>query len=142
MKVIILAGGSGTRLWPLSRERYPKQFVKLPGAKRSLFQESFCRGLLLAGPSDIYVVTNLDYKFLIMGQVEELGCDYGEDRILVEPEAKNTLPAVCAGVWEITKTGGDVAVVFPSVQLIRAGGHFTGLVRSAAALPDSHIVPG
>ncbi len=140
MKVIILAGGSGTRLWPLSRERYPKQFVKLPGAKQSLFQESFQRGLLLAGPSDIYVVTNREYKFLIMGQVEELGCEYGEDHILVEPEAKNTLPAVCAGVWEIAKTGGGIAAVFPSDQLIRDGGEFAGLVRTAAALTDSHIV--
>jgi mannose-1-phosphate guanylyltransferase/mannose-6-phosphate isomerase len=132
MKVIILAGGSGTRLWPLSRERYPKQFVKLPGAQRSLFQESFKRSLLLAEPSEIYVVTNADYKFLIMGQVEELGCSYNEDHIVVEPEAKNTLPAICAGVYEITKTGDDTVAVFPSDHLIRDAGAFAALVRAAS----------
>ena len=58
MKVIILAGGSGTRLWPLSRGRYLKQFIKLHGKTKSLFQETFERSLLLTDVNDIYVVTN------------------------------------------------------------------------------------
>ena len=62
MKIIILAGGSGTRLWPLSRERYPKQFIKLQGKKESLFQETFKRSLLLSNIDDILVVTNEKYK--------------------------------------------------------------------------------
>ncbi len=140
MKVIILAGGSGTRLWPLSRERYPKQFVKLPGARRSLFQESFSRSLLLTGPSDIYVVTNAAYKFLIMGQVEELECGYDEDHILIEPEARNTLPAICAGVGEITKKGDDCVAVFPSDHLIRDDAAFAALVKASEKLTKSHIV--
>lgn len=70
MKVIILAGGSGTRLWPLSRGRYPKQFIKLQGNKPSLFQEAFNRSMLLADVDDIYVVTNEKYKFLVMGADE------------------------------------------------------------------------
>ena len=90
MKTIILAGGSGTRLWPLSRERYPKQFIKLQGKEESLFQETFKRSLLLSNIDDIYVVTNEKYKFLVMGAVEELGYTYNEENILVEPEAKNT----------------------------------------------------
>lgn len=103
MKVIILAGGSGTRLWPLSRDRYPKQFIKLQGRKESLFQETFNRSLLLANIDDIYVVTNERYKFLVMGAVDELGYEYCEDNILVEPEPKNTLPAIYAGINEIIK---------------------------------------
>ena len=98
MKVIILAGGSGTRLWPLSRDRYPKQFIKLKGDQPSLFQETFTRSLLIADIDDIYVVTNEKYKFLVMGAVEEMGYDYKESNILSEPEAKNTLPAIYAGV--------------------------------------------
>jgi mannose-1-phosphate guanylyltransferase/mannose-6-phosphate isomerase len=82
MKTIILAGGSGTRLWPLSRERYPKQFIKLQGKEESLFQETFKRSLLLSNIDDIYVVTNEKYKFLVMGAVEELG--YTQCRFLKE----------------------------------------------------------
>ena len=63
MKILILAGGSGTRLWPLSRERYPKQFIKLQGKQESLFQETFKRSILLSNINDIYVVTNEKYKF-------------------------------------------------------------------------------
>ncbi|HBA02507.1 MAG TPA: mannose-1-phosphate guanylyltransferase/mannose-6-phosphate isomerase, partial [Clostridium sp.] len=73
MKVIILAGGSGSRLWPLSRDRYPKQFIKLQGDSSSLFQDTFKRSLLLVNLDEIYVVTNEKYKFLVMGAVEELG---------------------------------------------------------------------
>ena len=62
MKIIILAGGSGTRLWPLSRERYPKQFFKLLAKNESLFQETVKRSLLLTNIDEIYVVTNDKYK--------------------------------------------------------------------------------
>ena len=82
MKVIILAGGSGTRLWPLSRDRYPKQFIRLQSNRPSLFQETFNRSLLLADVNEIYVVTNEKYKFLVMGAVEELGYEYRESNIL------------------------------------------------------------
>ena len=65
MKVVILAGGSGTRLWPLSRERYPKQFVKLNEGGTSLFQHAFQRSLLVADIADVYVVTNEKHKYLL-----------------------------------------------------------------------------
>lgn len=65
MKSIILAGGSGTRLWPLSRENYPKQFVKIEGEKQSLFQETYLRCLLISNSDEIHVVSNYKYQFLI-----------------------------------------------------------------------------
>ena len=110
MKTIILAGGSGSRLWPLSRERYPKQFIKFQGKNESLFQETFKRSLLISDLIDIYIVTNEKYKFLVIGAIEELGYNYSESNILVEPEAKNTLPAIYAGVKEIVKKGHDTIV--------------------------------
>lgn len=140
MKVIILAGGSGTRLWPLSRDRYPKQFIKLQGKKESLFQETFERSLLLADVNDIYVVTNEKYKFLVMGEVEELGHEYNEGNILVEPEAKNTLPAIYAGVHEVLKKGHDSVVVFPSDHMISKSKEFTELIKASVGLTSDSLI--
>jgi len=140
VKVIILAGGSGTRLWPLSRDRYPKQFIKLQGRKESLFQETFNRSLLLANIDDIYVVTNERYKFLVMGAVDELGYEYCEDNILVEPEPKNTLPAIYAGINEIIKKGNDTVVVFPSDHMINKNKDFANLIKESEPLTKDSLV--
>lgn len=140
MKTIILAGGSGTRLWPLSRERYPKQFIKLQGKEESLFQDTFKRSLLLSSIDDIYVVTNKKYKFLVMGAVEELGYSYNEENILVEPEAKNTLPAIYAGVNEIIKKDHDSIVVFPSDHMIVKGEVFAAIIKESEALTKDSII--
>lgn len=140
MKIIILAGGSGTRLWPLSRERYPKQFIKFQGKEESLFQETFKRSLLLSDIDDIYVVTNEKYKFLVMGAIEELRFTYKEDNILVEPEAKNTLPAIYAGVSEILKKGHDSIVVFPSDHIITKNEEFVSIIKDSETLTKDSII--
>lgn len=140
VKVIILAGGSGTRLWPLSRDRFPKQFIKLQDDKPSLFQSTFTRSLLLAKPEDIYIVTNEKYKFLCMGAIEELGTVFDESNILVEPEAKNTLPAIYAGVHEIAGRGRDTVVVFPSDHLIARPQEFADIIRNSAELAKDSLI--
>ena len=143
MKVIILAGGSGSRLWPLSRERFPKQFIKLQGREFSLFQETFNRSTLLAGLNDIYVVTNKDYKFLALGEAEDLGYKFPEENMLVEPEAKNTLPAIFAGVNEILNRGespSESIVVFPSDHLIEKSVEFTKIIKYAEYLTGDSLV--
>ncbi len=140
MKVIILAGGTGTRLWPLSRGRFPKQFVKFQEAGPSLFQQTFIRSLLIAEPSNVYVVTNEKYKFLVMGAVEELGHTYPESNILVEPEARNTLPAIYAGVYESTKHGHSTIVVFPSDHLIADDNRFVDLILASIDLAAHQLV--
>lgn len=140
MKIIILAGGSGTRLWPLSRDRYPKQFIKLLDHSESLFQETFLRSLRLADIDDIYVVTNASYKFLVMGEIEELGYMYREDHIIVEPVSKNTLPAIYAGVHEVMKQGHATIVVFPSDHMIKHNQAFADIIQASEGLADEYIL--
>ncbi|MBU4221445.1 MAG: mannose-1-phosphate guanylyltransferase/mannose-6-phosphate isomerase [Euryarchaeota archaeon] len=117
IRSIILAGGSGTRLWPLSREQYPKQFLKL--GKTSLFQDTLERCLLLSDIKETFVVTNESQKFFVSGQIKELGHDIPAENILIEPTGKNTLPAICFGMKEIEKRyGSSIVGVFPSDHIL------------------------
>ena len=96
---IILAGGSGTRLWPLSRRLYPKQFIAFDAfGGRSLFQMSVLRALHTSQSEHLIVVTSADYKFHCMTQIEELGIHIDESQILTEPSARNTLGAITYGM--------------------------------------------
>ena len=140
MKAIILAGGSGTRLWPLSRNYYPKQFLKLKNMDKSIFQLTFVRCVKLAGLSEIYIVTNNNYKFLVLGQIEELGYKIEEERILVEPLGKNTLPAIYYGVEEIKKQGEDIVVVLPSDHLIYEEDKFIQAIKNGEQLAGKYII--
>lgn len=113
MKSVILAGGSGTHLWPLSREKYPKQFLKL--GHHSLFQQAFLRCLEISNVDEIFVVTNEDLKFYVAGQIQELDYKLSWENILIEPSVKNTLPAICFAVREIQNRFNNTSVaVFPS----------------------------
>ena len=95
MKLIILAGGSGTRLFPLSRSCYPKQFLKIAGQK-SLLQQTVERfaGLIVA--EDILIVTNKDYIFHVQADLAEIGAEAAH--IITEPVARNTAPAIALAV--------------------------------------------
>ena len=99
MYSIILAGGSGTRLFPLSRSSYPKQFIPLFD-NESLFQKTVKRALLNSSKDEIYIVTNDEHKFLVENQLKELKI---KSNILTEPVGKNTLPAITYAISEISK---------------------------------------
>jgi len=129
MKVIILAGGCGTRLWPLSRDNYPKPFIKLKGVKRSLFQETILRSLLLVDINDIIIVTNKNYKDLVVESFLELKSPIKESNIIIEPEAKNTLPAIYAAVHQITQIQNDTVIVFPSDHLVSKSQEFVEKIK-------------
>ena len=115
---VLLAGGSGTRLWPLSRKSYPKQFSNLIGDK-TLFQSSAKR----LTSSDIIefashiTITNTDFRFIVAEQLHEIGIDPGP--ILIEPEAKNTASAILAAtVFAHSKNEDAVLLVAPSDHVI------------------------
>jgi mannose-1-phosphate guanylyltransferase / mannose-6-phosphate isomerase len=113
---VILCGGSGSRLWPLSRKSYPKQFVPLVGDK-TLFQNSAER---LTGPQfkNPIIVTNSDYRFIVSEQLQEIGIDPGA--ILIEPEGRNTAPAIlAAALFEYQINPDAILVVAPSDHIIR-----------------------
>lgn len=137
IRSIILAGGSGTRLWPLSREQYPKQFLKL--GKTSLFQDLLERCLLLSDIKEIFVVTNESQRFFVSGQIKELGHDIPAENILIEPMGKNTLPAICFGMKEIEKRyGSSIVGVFPSDHILDRGA--MKIIEGAQELASDNLV--
>lgn len=137
MKSIILAGGIGTRLWPLSREYYPKQFIQLNG--RSLFQQTIERAGRLSAADEIYVVTNEIHRYLVRNQLEDLGLTLPEDRLLAEPAGKNTLPAIAWAMQRIRSASPHAsAVVFPSDHLLGAGA--IDQIRAAEPLARNNLV--
>ena len=118
IRPVLLAGGTGSRLWPLSRKSYPKQFSKLLGEK-SLFQlsaERLTRSERVEFSQHI-TVTNNDFRFIIAEQLCGVGIDPGP--ILIEPEGKNTAPAILAACLYSERTDPDeVFLVAPSDHLI------------------------
>lgn len=102
---VILAGGSGTRLWPLSRKNFPKQFLELYG-DQSLLQHTFKRMAQLASPERVYFVTNQDHFYNVLNQVRELEPNFPENHIIVEPEGRNTFPAIVLALRYLAEYAG------------------------------------
>jgi mannose-1-phosphate guanylyltransferase/mannose-1-phosphate guanylyltransferase/mannose-6-phosphate isomerase len=126
---VLLCGGSGTRLWPLSRKSYPKQFVPLVG-ENTLFQASALR-LCENGFAPPLVLTNSDFRFIVAEQLTEVGIDPGA--ILIEPEGRNTAPAVLAAALWLSKTNPDgLMLVAPSDHVVPDGEAFRAATLAGA----------
>lgn len=127
---VLLCGGSGTRLWPLSRKSFPKQFVQLVG-EESLFQ-STARRLCAEGFAAPALVTASDFRFIVLEQLAAV--EIGAAEVLIEPTVKNTAPAVCAAALSLhDRAPGALMLVVPSDHVIPDAAHFRETI--AAALP-------
>jgi mannose-1-phosphate guanylyltransferase/mannose-6-phosphate isomerase len=137
---VILCGGSGTRLWPLSRSGFPKQFLVLSGnnSSQSLFQQAVIRINSVANANitlgNTLVVTNEDHRFLVLDQLRELGKDAGKEisglsaTLLLEPAGRNTAPALSMAAFcaqQLSSNQDPILVVTPADQTIQNPAAFT-----------------
>ncbi len=123
MYVVIMAGGGGTRLWPLSRPDRPKPFLPLVG-RETLIQRTVARVTDLVGPDDIYCVTDRRYGSLVQAQVPSV-------RLIVEPSAKNTAAAIALATAAIERDDDEVMLVLPADHWVRDETLFRSVLADA-----------
>lgn len=141
MKIIILAGGGGTRLFPLSRDCYPKQFLHVIGDK-SLLAQTIERFLGLVEAKDIIIVTNERYIFHVQAELKSVNAQ--EAHIITEPMGKNTAPAIALAqsyCQDVLQCGEEeILFVSPSDHLIKPIDEFQDLIRKAQDIAKDNIV--
>jgi mannose-1-phosphate guanylyltransferase len=123
---IIMAGGIGSRFWPLSRTKKPKQFLDILGTGRTLLQQTFDRLKMVFPIENIYVVTNVDYDDLVIRQLPEID----KSRILLEPLRRNTAPCIAYANYKIMLEDPDAKIlVAPSDHVIMKESAFIDVVK-------------
>ena len=133
---IILSGGSGTRLWPLSRVSSPKQFLKLFDDK-SLFQKTVLRSSDDKLFNHPIIVCNNDHRFSVAHEMQQISKIAGS--IILEPVARNTAPAIAAAAFDVLKNyseDDDLMLVMPSDHLIKDENSFINSIKEAAKLAE------
>lgn len=130
---LIMAGGKGERFWPKSRQTLPKQFLSLTNDGKTMIQLTVERILPLVDLEDIYIVTNADYKQLVMEQLSGLP----EQNILCEPVGRNTAPCIGLGAVHIHQKYEDaIMIVLPSDHLIRFNDIFAQTLSDACDVAE------
>lgn len=140
---IILCGGSGSRLWPLSRKNKPKQFISIKGTD-SFLQKTYQRLLGYYKEENIFIVTNELYKFEVIGQLFHLHKDI-QQKVICEPESKNTLPAICLATRAIYDNDENAIIgVFSSDHEISNDDVFYECIKQAFdyAIDDKIVLFG
>ena len=141
MKVIVLAGGSGTRLFPLSRSCFPKQFLHIAGHK-SLLQQTVERFEGIVSYDDFIIVTNDKYKFHVESEMHEIGADNAH--IICEPVGRNTAPAIALAMSysrdKLNSADDEIFFVTPSDHLIHPDDKFKDLVRQSIKMASTERI--
>ena len=131
---VILSGGSGTRLWPLSRESYPKQFLPLAG-QLTMLQATWQRVAPIASRGPL-VIANEEHRFVAADQLQQVGA--APAAIILEPVGRNTAPAIAAAALEATRDGADaLLLVLPSDHVITDEATFRSVVQAATSAAES-----
>jgi len=131
---VILSGGSGPRLWPLSREAYPKQFLPLAG-ELTMLQATWQRVAPLAARGPL-VIANEEHRFVAAEQLQQVGTEPAA--IILEPVGRNTAPAIAVAALEATRDGADaLLLVLPSDHVITDEAAFRNAVQAAASAAEA-----
>src|SRR5262245_324960 len=135
---IILSGGSGTRLWPVSREASPKPFMKV-GDGESLLRKTFDRAAALPGVGEVVTVTNREYLFKTR---DEYGAQRKTGTFILEPFGRNTAPALAMAALHVAQKHGDDAVMLmlPADHLIQDVAAFAADAQAAAKLASEGML--
>ena len=124
---VIMAGGIGSRFWPMSRTSYPKQFIDVLGTGQTLIQQTFERLEKLAPRENIYVVTNELYRQLVLDQLS-----VNEDQVICEPNRRNTAPCIAYANYKIAKKNPEAnIIVAPADHLILKEDKFVSVMETA-----------
>ena len=133
---VVLSGGSGTRLWPLSREKYPKQLLPLVD-DQSMLQATISRMDGIPGLGHPLLVCNEEHRFVVAEQIRLLG---KQGKVILEPVGRNTAPALTLAALFATERGEDpILVVMPADHVIQDKVTFQSVVLKAAALAESGL---
>lgn len=131
---IVMAGGSGSRLWPLSRSNYPKQFLKLI-SKYTMLQDTLMR-IKEIDSEDAILICNEEHRFIAAEQLREI--DYNHNGIILEPFGRNTAPAIALSAFKAIKSGKDpVLLVLAADHMIKDTESFLSSVLSAKQYADN-----
>src|SRR6478735_2313559 len=135
---VILSGGAGSRLWPVSREATPKPFMKVGGGE-SLLKRTFERAAGLANVGEVVTVTNRDYLFKTR---DEYGRDRKPGTFILEPFGRNTAPALAMAALHVAQKHGDdaVMVVLPADHLIQDFAAFSSNAADAVKLAQGGML--
>jgi mannose-1-phosphate guanylyltransferase/mannose-6-phosphate isomerase len=142
MYSVILCGGSGTRLWPMSRKNLPKQFLRLYG-DQSLLQETYLRIRELLPSGNIFFVTNRESSENVLKQIRELEKEFGEEQVIIEPAARNTAPAIGLAMKYLSEKAGidenETVLFLPSDHYIGKKEAYIETVKKALSMEGDCI---
>ncbi len=133
--VVIMAGGIGSRFWPMSTPGLPKQFVDILGTGKTLIQMTADRFETVCPPENLWVVTGMKYVHYVKEQLPQIP----DDHVVVEPEGRSTAPCIGYAAWKIGMKYPDANVVFtPSDALVLDVNEFRRIIKTALEFTEGH----